>query len=589
MNLTKLSKIRTAVMVCSFTVIVILLSYLLTIRNNDIMNTRANSGLSKITDYTCTEISAPDTPLGIKKEYRFKADGNYKTGSCIGFYIVHQYAEVYINEELIYSIMPSDENKVTRTIGSSWVVIPLDPEDAGKEIRAEITPVYESFRNREVEFLTGSQFDICLQRLKMDLPQLIFSAASIITGILFIIIAIHNYFRKTPGESLAALGVFAVMLGIWRITDTRSTPLVAAEKSTFVYYISVIMLMFGTVPLIMSIRKRFGRKSRACLEIYCILSLVTGTLQLILQILGIIDLRETLFVTHIMIVIGIVIIAVNVVLLKKDKKTHIGRKLSFICIAGVIADIIAFYIKGNSSGLIFTLAAFLLYIVFAGISILINYAEQKQRLSEQEAQLANSRISIMLSQIQPHFLYNCLNTIYYLCEKDTETAQKAISDFSDYLRGNMDSLNNDRPVYFTNELAHIKKYLSLEKIRFDEYLNIVYDIQATNFKIPSLSVQPLVENAVKHGAGKAENGGTVVISSRELKNCFEISVTDDGVGFDTSKANQNDGRSHVGIENVRKRLEMICGAVLKIESTPGEGTKAVIEIPKDSDEVTENN
>lgn len=194
----------------------------------------------------------------------------------------------------------------------------------------------------------------------------------------------------------------------------------------------------------------------------------------------------------------------------------------------------------------------------------------------------------MLSQIQPHFLYNCLNTIYYLCEKDTETAQKAISDFSDYLRGNMDSLDNERPVYFTTELTHIKNYLSLEKIRFDEYLNIAYDIQATNLKIPSLSVQPLVENAVKHGVGKAENGGTVVISSHELKKCFEISVTDDGVGFDTSKTNQNDVKSHVGIDNVRKRLEMICGAVLKIESTPGEGTKAVIKIPKDFDELNEN-
>ena len=185
----------------------------------------------------------------------------------------------------------------------------------------------------------------------------------------------------------------------------------------------------------------------------------------------------------------------------------------------------------------------------------------------------------MLSQIQPHFLYNSLNSIYYLCDKDKEAAQKAISDFADYLRGNMDSLKQTTPVTFEKELEHTKVYLSLEKMRFDDELNIVYDIQASNFKLPSLSDQPLVENAVQYGVGKAANGGTVTIATKELKDEYEIRVIDDGVGYDPYEV-QEDGRTHIGIDNVKNRLQSMCGGSLEITSVKGEGTEAVIRLPK---------
>ena len=137
-----------------------------------------------------------------------------------------------------------------------------------------------------------------------------------------------------------------------------------------------------------------------------------------------------------------------------------------------------------------------------------------------KAELAKNRISIMLSQIQSHFLYNSLNTIYGLCEKDPTAAKKAVNDFADYLRGNMDSLSRNCPVPFETELNHLKSYLSLEQTRFKKKLNIEWDIQTDSFMIPSLTVQPLVENAVKHGICMKENGGTVKISSRELEDCW---------------------------------------------------------------------
>lgn len=224
----------------------------------------------------------------------------------------------------------------------------------------------------------------------------------------------------------------------------------------------------------------------------------------------------------------------------------------------------------------------LLYPALAISSLLIyvvNQQKQETQLTQRELELSESRINVMVSQIQPHFLYNSLNSIYHLCEMDGEKAQQAISDFSDYLRGNLDSLKVSRPVPFETELKHLQNYLALEQIRFEDELKVVYDIQESDFLLPALSVQPLVENAVKHGVGKAQKGGTITITTRRVGDVYEVIVKDNGVGFDLLELKQ-DGRSHVGIENVRQRVQSMCNGELIIESEIGKGTRAVIRIPR---------
>ena len=195
-----------------------------------------------------------------------------------------------------------------------------------------------------------------------------------------------------------------------------------------------------------------------------------------------------------------------------------------------------------------------------------------------ENELLESRISVMLSQIQPHFLYNALGVIYHLCDKDPKAAKQATADFSRYLRTNLDSLRMDAPVLFETELQHVQIYLSLEKMRFGEELEVVYEIQAEGFLIPVLTIQPLVENAVKYGVGKKPGGGTVTISSQEVEGYYQITVSDNGVGFDPCET-QEDGRSHIGIENVKRRLWAMSEAKLEIKSEKGVGTTATITIP----------
>jgi signal transduction histidine kinase len=219
--------------------------------------------------------------------------------------------------------------------------------------------------------------------------------------------------------------------------------------------------------------------------------------------------------------------------------------------------------------------------MLADIKVYIDDKFQAERQAhEMEKELTESRMSVMLSQIRPHFLFNSLLAIQDLCRTDPDVASIAVAEFSKYLRGNLDSLSMAAPIPFTRELEHVKNYLALEKKRFDERLRIVYDIKADGFLLPALTLQPITENAVRHGVTKKLDGGTVTVTAVETETNYVVTVADDGVGFDVNGKLDGDGRAHVGIENVRARLAAMSGGALTIKSEPGVGTTAVIKIPK---------
>ena len=251
------------------------------------------------------------------------------------------------------------------------------------------------------------------------------------------------------------------------------------------------------------------------------------------------------------------------------------------------------------SYIVLPIAAMIVQLFFYGVSLL-NIAitismlfmfiesqiEQVKTLVEQERSLNEMRIEIMLSQIKPHFLFNSLTTIKYLCRTDPKEAAQTVDEFSKFLRGNIDALTIRSCIPFENELEHVKNYIWLEQKRFGERIKVEYDIKISDFEIPSFTLQPLVENAIKHGIIKKVEGGTVKIETDSTKHFYTVKVTDNGVGFDMSapnndlKSQNNDLKSHIGITNVSGRLESMCKGRLEITSKLNEGTTAVIYIPK---------
>ncbi len=188
----------------------------------------------------------------------------------------------------------------------------------------------------------------------------------------------------------------------------------------------------------------------------------------------------------------------------------------------------------------------------------------------------------MISQIQPHFVYNTLGAIQTYIKKSPDIAYKMVQDFSDYLRMNLQSLTNPGTVSFADELRHVRAYTDIELIRFQNRVQVVYEIETEDFQILPLTVQPLVENAIKHGVCKKVEGGTVWIRTQELEQEFRITVEDNGVGFDCKEGKNR--QDSIGLSNIQHRLKLQMNAVVEISSVPGEGTKVTVIIPKEKKE-----
>lgn len=227
--------------------------------------------------------------------------------------------------------------------------------------------------------------------------------------------------------------------------------------------------------------------------------------------------------------------------------------------------------------LLTTLTLIIMLVLFHG-DVTRRLAAAEVELAEKERRLTEQRISIMMSQIRPHFIYNTLGSIQQLCLEQPERAAELTCDFSRYLRGNFSEPDNNKPIRLSSELEHVRCYVNIEKVRFPD-ITVDINVSCEDFFLPALSVQPLVENAIKHGLMGLESGGRVTVSAYDTETDHFVCVKDDGVGFDTSAL--SDDKAHIGIQNIRGRLSAVCGGTLTVESTPGAGTSAIITIPKE--------
>lgn len=220
--------------------------------------------------------------------------------------------------------------------------------------------------------------------------------------------------------------------------------------------------------------------------------------------------------------------------------------------------------------------------VAAMVMFLYIQNDQTEKYYAQQAENAQLKIDILLAQIQPHFLFNSLTTIRYICKKDPAQAEEAVTKFTAYLRHNMDSLFEDKPLPFKKELKHVEGYLALQKLRFEDELIVKYDLECTDFTIPVLTLQPLVENAVTYGVRKSDSRmGAVTIRTRSYADRIEVSVMDDGPGFVYEVLPDDQARSHTGLKNVGERLMRVAGAKLVIDSVIGRGTTVTIILPQE--------
>ena len=199
----------------------------------------------------------------------------------------------------------------------------------------------------------------------------------------------------------------------------------------------------------------------------------------------------------------------------------------------------------------------------------------------QQQEIAHQRSSIMILQMRPHFIYNTMMSIYYLCKQDPDLAQQVTLDFTTYLRRNFTALASEEPIPFSEELEHTRTYLAVEQAQFDDMPFIDYDTPHVDFRLPPLTLQPIAENAVKHDMNSDSAPLRIRITARRTGSGSEIIVEDNGPGFDPEDGFKptDDSEPHVALKNIRERLEIMCNGKMTIVPREGGGTLVRVTIP----------
>ena len=212
----------------------------------------------------------------------------------------------------------------------------------------------------------------------------------------------------------------------------------------------------------------------------------------------------------------------------------------------------------------------------------IQYNENKDALVESELALERNRNNLLLAQIKPHFINSNLAVIRSLCYGEPEKAVEMIDHFSGYLQENIQQIDDMQLVSFEREMESVDNFVYLEMQRFPDKIEVIKDIKVNDFLVPPLSVQTIVENAIRHGISMTGKKGTVRISTLAKDDNVIVKIEDNGKGFDVDSV-EFDGINHVGIKNVANRLKRILNGKIKVESEVGYGTTVTFYIPRERD------
>ena len=252
---------------------------------------------------------------------------------------------------------------------------------------------------------------------------------------------------------------------------------------------------------------------------------------------------------------------------KLSKKYYIGLLVYLLPMTAAI--IIHMFISAELF-VVFGMALFA--IVMFGLIL----SDNMEQYARQQQEIAHQRANALMLQMRPHFVYNTLTSVYCMIEDDPVKAKEVTGNFLNYLRNNFTAISQDKPIPFTKELEHTKAYLAVEQARFEGQIFFEFDTPVINFRIPVLTLQPIVENAVKHGVGPELDPLYISVITNETENGVEISVIDTGPGF----GEIDNDEPHIALKNIRERLEMMCNGTLKITPRDVGGTVVTVFIPQ---------
>ncbi len=531
-----------------------------------------------------TKLNALDGDLVLRGT--FGEDQEYLTeGTVISCYLDYIMMTISVNGEVIYGGYPYTESLIRDLCSKAWATWATPQMNVGDVVEIRLQNPYR-FGNADAynEFLrmivpaTPEKLQGYLE--KQTRPYWIVGLGMVICALVLFGMAFAGFsqHRRDVGVYMSG-GLLVLFAGGFVMYDTLD---ISLSNQLYVVnsYARQLCLMLFIFELLVLTGCYLSGKTKKLAALVAVASAATdAAIMLIAFVTG-----RTLFgmmLTWTM--IHAILVAVMVLLCVYQLRNRSGEnRLSLwggcLMYGGILAEIVNCYTCWWESMLLGKIIFTLLLLIYLAREIKMiqkNYfaAIREERL---EAELRESRVRLSLGQIRSHFIYNVLTAINYTGQHDASKANDAVECFVRYLRSNVDVLQNDKLIPFEQEMAHLRDYIALEKIHYDEDICFKEQLEATDFLIPPLVLQPLVENAIHHGFDKMQKHGTISIHSTRNADTVTIVVADDGAGFDRTQPMREGA---VGVRNVCFRIEHMIGGTVNIESHPGEGTRVTIQMP----------
>ena len=499
---------------------------------------------------------------------RGRFDTELLEGAEIRFYLNHIGVDIYRDGEILYE---SIHEKFPDMCGSTWVswVLPAASLEDVLEIKL-YNP--HGFGNRDAynQFLDSIYIggDVVMKNYfeRQSLPYKATSIFILVVSIALIGTAAGYRFLRLPDNSLLLKsGLMSLMMGAYMYLDAKDISLWSGQMA-FNTYARQLAMMAAAWLMGACVAELLHGKRRKASEIAVYVLMLTDFVLMVVSLAGAKGIYDTgIYWATVQGAVSLFLLVLTVMEVKDSGKRRGLMQPSAIVLLTVLLLELVNSCTGWWRGGICIKIIFTVLFVF--------HLVRAEKLREE---LKNSRVVLAMSQIRTHFVFNILNAISGMCEYDPQKADKTLVMFAHYLRSNINIMEEDEPETFTKSLEHLEKYVFLEQVRFGEKIQFAKNIEADNFKIPPLVLQPLVENAIRHGLLHKKQGGTVILHTWAENGDSIIEISDDGVGFDMANA---PGQESVGMKNVRFRLKYMVGGTMDIKSTPGQGTTVTITIP----------
>ncbi len=506
------------------------------------------------------------------------------------FCIANIWAEVYLNGECLFSSgYNEDLAYISKSEGFLWKTSISHGVKSTDSLEIRLRHIYPFAAKKDVKAF--------LENIYIGYEAALFTmlsekyALNMLIGIIIIsfgigisIVVIVMKLKKSADMTryvYLALSLIAFGLYLWLYLEIASFYTHSPITNNILVIVCVALIPATSSRYIASYFGNVTRRIMHCFFYFSVISICLLPLTLLTKSIDFYD-TEFFFSSYAGLFSFTIMLCLlyESIVLKNKSNISFTIAIGFMALGGIIEMLNFFFnFQAPSTYLVIGFISFIIVLIAQMV-----HSMHKGMLAEADAtrfknELLQNKIAVLLSQIGPHFMFNSLEAISALCDTDPQAAKQSAKIFAKYLRNNIESISQTVMIPFEKELDHIRQYVFLETMRYGDEVRIEYDIRAQDFLLPTLTIEPLVENAIHHGIMKRQGGGTVTISAYEAQSAYVIAVNDNGAGFNT-KSITNDDREHIGIKNVKNRLAAQCGGSLLIESRAGIGTTATVTIPK---------